>query len=491
MQFLFLITIIFILLIIALGVFVELMLIGSLELKKENPHKVRLSVQDGPLYFALGATIYTFFGYILSITGIKLSVHYFIFLLIVIILINLFLYRANFSYGTSLNKCSADIHKSDRGNSLLFIAIFLIGCLILTKIFYLIAFPSYDIDLLNHFLIKAKILLNSTYKDSMFFHDKLFSNINPNYPPMFGILYNLLFLLVGDVFISYFYVVNFFIIFCIGLTIFEFLYRRIPKWQAVIWFFISISPANYLKHSFIINRADVMLSFFFLVSACQLCKFFEKGKLYHLYTSVIIASGAALLKNEGLIFILLIYGTILFYLWKGRSFKKSHFKGISIGLVFAISFLLLFPWWLFQLSMEFPFNPILLNSINDALPFFGAVLKGYVMALLSWQWHGVFLLWVTFFIIFWKHWGKNEQILSVLSIGQLFIYFIIYYIGQGKEIGTTPWGVDVIMRTLSHCYPLIVIVIGLTINNLISESQQKQTKKPELLKLKGDVRTIL
>ena len=114
MQFVFLVTSLFLLLIVAIGVLVDLILIGSLELKKENSPKIKLSVKNGPLYFALGATVYTFFGYILSINGIKLSINCFLFLLLSIILINLFLFRTNLFCRIRLNNFSSVIRKFDR-----------------------------------------------------------------------------------------------------------------------------------------------------------------------------------------------------------------------------------------------------------------------------------------------------------------------------------------------------------------------------------------
>lgn len=474
MSLIFLRSIFFIISLVFFGFLIDSFLRG-ISFLKNRVYEV-FSFGKIPLYFALAAAVYTFLGTIFSIYGIKLSIIFFLFLLNLFLVLNLWLYGISFWTKTLPPENIFILFKADKKRLAFCSVILLIILLIALKMITRMAFPSFDIDLLGHLLMKAKILLSATYKDSLYFHDSLFANLHSKYPPMSGIVYNLLFLFVGGAYNSSFQVANHFILFFIGYTVYIFLRERIPHWQALLWFFICISAENYLKVLYLMDNVDVLLSLFFLLAACELFYFFERGKRYHLLTCAAAGAAAALLKNEGLLFSIYLISVFIFYI-KYKSavcdFKRkaSSFFFLSIPIVFLIM-----PWWLYQLTLPSPEKIVALNRFSESWPYFGNTIRLYAGELFSLKWQGIFVFWISLILLSKTAFPKKIDLFSWLALTQLISYFLIFYLGQGKELADNIYAPSGLKRTIAHVYPLVLISAALMIQNL---SQNRTHKSAE------------
>ena len=171
---------------------VDIILIGLSYFRERLSQDISFKLKKVPLYFVLGALGYTVYGSLLSINGVMLSVFSFIVFASIVLVVVLGLYRLRVKKIFKCKfSCFGKVTKSDFILWIVFVGI--VG-LVVSKMLQRMAFPSFDIDLFGHLLSKAKIFLFTTYKDAFFLHDPLFANLHSNYPPLFGIFYNLLFL---------------------------------------------------------------------------------------------------------------------------------------------------------------------------------------------------------------------------------------------------------------------------------------------------------
>ncbi|MFH1678358.1 MAG: hypothetical protein ABH914_01925 [Candidatus Omnitrophota bacterium] len=452
---LFLASILFIFCIIVYGFLVDLILIGFSNPGKRPFAIIMPSFSKLPLYFALGAALYTFWATLLSINGIKLTLLKFFISVILLMLFNIFLYGPSFWKNRRPDKMLYRISAIKAADWFVIMIVSMIVILCILKMLTQMAFPSFGIDLLGHLLSKAKILLYSTYKDSFFLHDPLFANLHSNYPPMFGIFYNLLFLFVGGALNSCYHIVHIFILFSIGYAIYIFLSQRISKVQAVIWFFIFISAKIYMAR--LMDGADVFLSLFFLLAACEFYRFLDTGRIYHVLTFAILSAGGVLLKNEGLIFAALAAIMILLYP-RQELCKKKFYKAIFLLILAALTV----PWLFYRFTLPAPdetHENLLMNfNLVSSLPYLPSTTAAFVKLLFSWFWHGIFILWPAAFVLFFKQKAQSRMLsLSLLAFGQLASYLLIFWACYGKMIQDHIGG---IARLMAHCYPIALITVA-------------------------------
>jgi hypothetical protein len=225
----------------------------------KNTDRAKVGLRHLSLFFALGAGSYTFWELFFSFSGLKSQITHFLALCFVLLLINFTFHLKR------LKTLFLPRFGLGRVKPLVALSWGIILLLCLASLLMAMAFPQFDIDLLGHILIKAKVLTSDTYKTSVFFHHPLFANLHSRYPPFGAIFYNLLFLFRGKTLACY-QIVNYFIFFLLGLSIYLYLKDRIPTWQNMAWLFIFFSTRAYISSQFIMDSTDITLSLYFLLA---------------------------------------------------------------------------------------------------------------------------------------------------------------------------------------------------------------------------------
>ncbi|MFH1304834.1 MAG: hypothetical protein ABIH74_00320 [Candidatus Omnitrophota bacterium] len=440
-----------------------------------------------PLYFALGAAVYTVPATLLSINGVKLSVMWFLALVVLALALNVCVYPSTQALqglrsprlrsGQAGQAVPALLRgRGERpdaplkplkfwtgmSNIFVFAVIAAIAVLVAWKTAMKVAVPSFGIDLMAHLLIKAKILLHTTIKDSIFFHDPLFAHMHVKYPPMFAVFYNLLFLFMGGAFNGYYHVVNGFILFLTGYAVYGFLAERIPRPQAALWFFIFVS-AWYYVGSNLMEGSDLFLSLFFLVAAIELFRFIAGGRLYNLLTCAVTAAGGALMKNEGLMFAVFIF----FILAACRAFSPGGMRRAvrEASLFLVVVAVMVLAWLVYRTGLPeaglFHLKMIREAGFVEYLPYLAATSSVFFGNLLSPIWSGVFILWAVMCIVFIRYCARSGALVfALLALGQLAVYFTIFWLTDGAVIRYN-FSASGLTRVISHCYPLALMTAAL------------------------------
>ena len=454
----------FIISVTALGALVDVFLSGLAG--GETP---AFRLRKAPLYFALGAAVYTVPAMFLSINGVQLSVMWFLALVVLVLVLNVCV------WGGALLKPRAATgipfrERPSRSRNGIFSGIFVfaviaaIAVLVAWKTAMKVAVPSFGIDLMAHLLIKAKILLHTTIKDSIFFHDPVFAHMHVKYPPMFAVFYNLLFLFIGGAFNGYYHVVNGFILFLTGYAVYGFLAERIPRPQAALWFFIFVS-AWYYMGSNLMEGSDLFLSLFFLVAAVELLRFVTGGRLYNLLTCAVTAAGGALMKNEGLMFA----AFILFILAACRAFSPGGMRRAvrEASLFLVVVAVMVLPWLVYRTGLPeaglFHLKMIREAGFVEYLPYLVATSSVFFRNLFSPIWSGVFILWSVMCIVFIRYCARSGALVfALLALGQLAVYFTIFWLTDGAVIRYN-FSASGLTRVISHCYPIVLMTVALIV----------------------------
>ncbi len=457
MYFPFLRSLLFIFSVVTTGFLLDRVIIALIPRNEYSPGMGMFSAGKIPLYFALGAVIYSFFATVLSIGGIKLSLTLFCTLVTMLLLLNIFLCKdlAWFKRGAKPN--------------LLVSGIILAGILLIvweaaTKV----AMPTFGIDLFGHLWIKAKILLNSTFRDSLFFHDPLFAHMHVKYPPMFAVFYNLLFLFTGGAFNGYYHVVNCFVLFCVGYAIYAFLSETLPKWQAALWFFIFISAGYYTRMS-LMDGSDTFLSLFFFLSVVSLYRFIKNGRGYDLAICALTAAGGALLKNEGTVFAVFIVLILALNRRSDLSIGRESVR--KTGFFIAVFLALLLPWYIYRSTLSNAgyshLGTVAKTGLGDHLANLFLSINVFSRQIFNRCWSGVFAIWVIASAVLFRHYLRSKVfIFSLIIFAQLSVCFSIFWLTCGNIIQHS-FSTTGILRVISHCYPLALSVAALGIGRIL------------------------
>jgi len=411
-----------------------------------NKNKYRVGLFGLPLFFMLGAGAYTFYEMFFSMSGIKSSIANFILLLAVFFLINIvFCFR---------HKEPMRCFSLPRKAILPAIIILIILIPLVINLLMAMAFPGFEIDMMAHFLFKAKLFTAETYRSSIFVHDALFENMQSRYPPLVAMFYNLLFLFGGNTVSSY-QIVNYFILFLLGLCVLGyFINKGFPLWLSITCFFIFIYTIEF-SFQYIIDTNDVLLSLGFLLSVIWLFKFQERRDTYSLALCAVLTGIGMLIKKEALVFSLIMV-FILFWLNKKR-----------LPIYILIWSLIAVPWLIYRRTIpehcttpEFLIKTMNITNIIGHIRYESCAIFPLII---KW-WNSVFVLWIILFSILLKSKYKKEIIMfSLISIVIFFVYFIVIACIMDRVIKFEL----ISRRILSHIYPMVFICVALGIKELI------------------------
>lgn len=419
--------------------------------------------EDIPTYFVTALAFLAAAGTVLSLCGFRLVLSQFVFILAAAAGAGicrsgpgLFRWRSETSAMFKAGGVS-QIHRTLFWSGFIFIAFILS-----LKMFLRMAYAWYEIDLINQCLFRAKILMFEGLLHSPYFQDSTLSTIYNTYPPLVPVIYAWFFRFLGGTETAYFHVLNYFALGCAGFEIFNILSKKLPVWKALAWFFIFISSLSYVQKVFIMDNSDITLSLFFLTTAARLVKYSDSRSEYDLAVCSILASGAALTKNEGMVFAIMVFLILSWDLRRQRhdalSMKlRPWFKNLVLPFGVFIG-----PWWFYK-TVFLKRTEVLLpeNKILEILPYFFQNIRGYAKVLFSLDWNGVFLLLLVLAFARARTLARGEKYFFGLILFMLGVYFSVIYIGQGNDIPLGIFSVNAIRRTTAHVYPMAVAMVGM------------------------------
>lgn len=413
--------------------------------------EVILNFSQLGLMFILGGGAYTFFEMGLSILGVKSSLWHFGLLTVLVAAANGVLYlggqRPEIKVGIFLRGRQAGMERL----VIAIVVIALCGNLLLAM-----ALPRFDIDLVAHILMKAKLFTTDTYKSSVFLHDAVFANVQSRYPPFVGMVYNLLFLFGGHT-VSCYQIVNYFIFLMLALSVYTFLKARLPLWQARAWLLVFISTASYISTQFILDSTDVLFSLSLLLAVFSLLEFSQTGSRFSLLMLAVLAGMSTLIKNEGLFFSLVVLALVV---WQGRA---AVWRNLAPFLIIAA------PWTCYRFTLPNPLtgpDQILATAnIFGSLRFLPQALLTAGNILLE-KWNAVFVLWLaTAALLLKSRYRKECIVFSVVSGALLLAYLVMTWL----YIGRIPSYANTFFRVLGHIYPMAFICVALAVERLLRE----------------------
>jgi hypothetical protein len=471
----------------------------------KNTDRAKVGLRHLSLFFALGAGSYTFWELFFSFSGLKSQITHFLALCFVLLLINFTFHLKR------LKTLFLPRFGLGRVKPLVALSWGIILLLCLASLLMAMAFPQFDIDLLGHILIKAKVLTSDTYKTSVFFHP-LFANLHSRYPPFGAIFYNLLFLFRGKTLACY-QIVNYFIFFLLGLSIYLYLKDRIPTWQNMAWLFIFFSTRAYISSQFIMDSTDITLSLYFLLAVFFIptlqnrnLETTERGDVsvgtasdaslgtgwhsapkgglnrgsgfdaprgsilelrkdkdsYNLTMLMMLLGFSTLVKNEALVFSVI---AMVMAFWLG---KKMALRYIWIWLLIAL------PWLFYRYSLpDVILSPELLIKGINAIPSLCdiSVALQLVFGVLINQWNAAFMLLFPALAILamTRDYKKVAAVFFSVIVSLIFIYALVIWLHIGRADSFERNG---FFRILSHVYPMAIICLALASAKLLPQKKR-------------------
>lgn len=416
-----------------------------------------ISLLNVPIYFILGIGLYTFTGMFFSFLGIKVNIYYLyalIGILYACLLLLLYVKRLKF----------ADIlfFKRPVWRPFYLIVIALFVLMLLPLIFNLImtiSFPQYDIDMIGHILMKAKIIASDSYKHSIYINDELFANIHSRYPPYAGIYLGLLINNFNDAIMPYQFL-NYLILLFLAASIYTYLKNKVTLAESIIWFFVVISTNAYISSQYIIDSIDVLLSLFLFTAVFYLIEYARDNDSYNIVITSVLTGCCTLIKNEGILFAVIMSVVIIFFN------RRAFLKYIIIILVISL------PWLIYRNFIpdpaQGPERLLITANIAESAKHIKHTLFVVSNILLN-KWNFMFPASVIASLILLKGRFKKEALTYFLFVCvTLCGYVFVIWLHTGK----TPFFAAGFFRILSHIYPMVIVISALAVNQLIFDSER-------------------
>jgi len=329
--------------------------------------------------------------------------------------------------------------------------------LLLTANFLMVsAYPQFDIDMIGHILMKAKIMSDSSYAGAAYFQDPVFASAHNNYPPLTVFLHSFMFLLGLNAVADY-QALNYIAILFLALTLHTALRSRIGSLQSLLWSFILISTGEYLKTQFLISSTDIYFSLAIFLAALAFLNTKPDSRSGENMLFSVLCACTLLIKNDAIIFI----GLITLGLWlKDRRFPSRHL------LIMAI---LAGPWMIYRMTLpdpdagaEFMLKHLSAYLLPQNLPH----LLQVVVNILTQALNLIFLISLcTWPLVFHR---KDLRILMACIFLTLLAYIILVWGAIPLSFNDEAPG---LMRLWSQFYPLILFISALSLHTLVKPNQ--------------------
>lgn len=239
-----------------------------------------------------------------------------------------------------------------------------------------------------------------------------------------------------------------------GLLLFENLRRRVTLTRALFFTLLFIAVPNLIRHAggVDVGHADIIVGYYLLAAAISLIDYTKRYSYHKLILSQIFLSFGALVKDEGLIFLVAGQALLVYLIIRNKKIKHLHIMSIGFSIIFA--------WWLFKIVNQLPQNPFIQN-----FPDFGRLLPvvfGQLKELLNLtRWN---LIWpIGIYLIVFSRKTLESKIAIFLILIQMLAYSYIYLTTPINPLEHIAGSFD---RLLLHILPLFVFLSAISSANI-------------------------
>ena len=312
-------------------------------------------------------------------------------------------------------------------------------------------YPQFDIDMVAHILMKAKMMTDATYRDAFYFQDPVFGIVHSHYPPLTVFLSGFMFM-IGLGAVADYHALNYFVFFLTGLALHGALRRRIPVWQSLAWTFVFFSTREYLANQFITSSTDIFLSLTVFLIAATVMRAEEDGVCIRGRETLlaVLCAAALFVKTDAIVFVV-----VLMMSWwiKYRRFPARHV---------IIIIMIVGPWAAFRSTLPNPGSGaeyVLLNLKEQFMLTNFWPAANAALAAVAGHWNGLFLaalvlcpLWVC---------KQSCRCLAGIVAVSLIVYFLVIW----AIVHISPSHSQTFLRLLTHFYPLVLFLVARMLNS--------------------------
>lgn len=229
---------------------------------------------------------------------------------------------------------------------------------------------------------------------------------------------------------------------------------------ALLFTFMLAVTQNFIRQAgrYDVGYADLPLSYYFFLVMSLILQVNKKISNKDLIIINLFLGVGALIKNEGLTFLLIIQGYLIVNIIKVKKYKK--FVYLLIGLI------ILFIWEIFKYENNLPGSYLTRGVFNiSRMP---VILQEVLKEMFNLQrWN---LIWPAYFIsILISRFTRTTFLLIIMPMLQLSIYLFVYFITPLDLILHIRSSFD---RLLIHIAPMIILFICIAFNNLLTREKQ-------------------
>jgi hypothetical protein len=409
-----------------------------------------------PKWFGMGVALHTFTFTVIGIIGVEIDLF-----LVSILVVGTSAIALIMQY---YKKRSISWIQAPTSEDLLCCLILATLCLIVAVM--RIATPSIEVDLFNHLISKSKFLLSEAISSMTFTNDEIFGTAHPKYPPAIPFIFNLPYLIFGAPLEGSFYSMNSWILFCIALCVYYIVSKPMGRLIGLFAAIVAISSRN-IFGSLFFDNADLLMAFYLLISTSYLLLTFTSGERAELMATFCLLAGAALTKSEGLFSAFVLATIAVIYFMRNSSQLSFADRIFSLLPPAAILLLGASSWWIYQLFLLSPVEPLFINPAAKSIPYTPDVILIFIDKLAIVDWNFIFLAFLACLLVFFYR--RKLMPIDLFTIMPLLLLIVVcglLCIGQGHEITSTPYGPNVIYRAIGQVYPLATVAVFLLIGSL-------------------------
>lgn len=309
-------------------------------------------------------------------------------------------------------------------------------------------------------------------KSKIFFIDglikpEIFTYVESDYPLAISLTGTFIYQVIGRVDDTSVLLLFFSFYLMLGIALFFSMRKYTGSTLAMTFTFLFLATQNILRHGgrYEAGQADLALGFYFFISAVLLYRYIITKERKSLLLCNICLGITALIKNEGITFVIIAQVIIIIQVLKTKKYKDILFSLLCIVPIVD--------WYIYKEVINMPKN-FLLISPTIYIGRIGILLKEFLKEFLDLvRWN---LLWALFILTTILNLSKSRKILIFyyLLFGQLAVYFLIYLITPINPIEHLRSSLN---RLLIHLAPIAIIIMAIIISNIVGKTNNKLLKK--------------
>lgn len=305
-------------------------------------------------------------------------------------------------------------------------------------------------------LLKSKIF----FIDGMIKPD-IFSYVESDYPLIISLAGTFLYEVMGRVDDTNVLLLFYFFYLMLGISFYFYLRKNTSSTVAIIFTFLLLSTQNILRHGgrYEAGQADLALGFYFFITAVLLLEYIRNKDFKTLLLCNIVLGITALVKNEGVTYVLIAQVIIILHVIKSKKYKH-----LFTSLLCALPIL---DWYSYKEIINMPKNFLLVNS-SLRLDRIALLIKEMVLEFINFsRWNLTWVYFIITTILSFRHINRYFP-LYALILGQLSIYFIIYLITPVNPLDHLRSSFN---RLIIHIAPLVILLSGILTYSILNSTQ--------------------